>query len=346
MSLRCTLALALALGATLSTRTARADEETRPLADDVDFSRPPQQVEGYNKARITCETEVRPEGRTFRVHGRAYYPDGVMFVITLRYWKHTQPFVRARATVRDRTFSADLGPFAKALPGGEVVAEAWFVLAQQTPEVKKRLADEKYFSCTPPCRWDQRSATRASVALGGAAAQATDEGLEKDQLRRAVDAVLAAFRVEEAVCLEARQGKATPEEVEAALSRLDADLGAAAAQLAAWRDGRAVLLFPGRLGEVDALGSAAATAGQLHAVIGGVKLEGVEGGQVAFEQLARALADLRERGDALRGFLAEEGSLDREWQRLNDAAKTRWAESQQEAPAGTTDRPAAGPGGR
>jgi hypothetical protein len=319
------VALALTMGLASA---ASADGETRPLADDVDFSKPPNEVEGYNKARITCEPVDSPEGKRFRIHGRAYYPDGVVFVVTLRHAKHVQAFSRARATVRDRTFSVDFGPYAKALPGGDLVAEAWFVLAQQPPAVATRLAEERYFSCTPPCRWDQRNATRVTVPLGGAEAQARDERAEKEQLGRALDALATALEVEGAVCLAARTGEATRAQAEVALAKLASDLPAAVAPLATWREGRQLTLFPARHGEVDALVTAMHEVGRLHATVAGVPIPGLEGGQPGFERLTREHAELQRRLEALRGFLAEEGSLDRAWREANDAAQARFNESE------------------
>lgn len=332
-----TAALALALLAALPA-AARADGETRPLADDVDFSRPPNEVEGYNKARITCEVVDGEGGKRFRVHGRAYYPDGVVFFVTLRHAKQREAFVRERAVVRDRTFSVELGPFARAIPGGELVAEAWFVLAQQPPAVARRLTDERYLSCTPPCRWDQRNATRVTVPLGGAEAQAQDERLEKEQLGRALEAVATALGLEEAVCLQAREGKATPAQAQAALTKLEVDLLAATAALSTWRQGRQLTLFPTRHAEVDGVAAAALEVGKLQAAVAGVTVAGVEG---AFERLATDRAELRRRLEALRGFVAEQGTLDREWREANDAARARFDESQQ-----STTPPAPSPGGQ
>lgn len=342
-----TRALALVLVASLTASSARADEETRPLAADVDFSKPPNQVEGYNKARITCTTELRPEGRVFRVHGRAYYPDGVVFMITLRYWKQVAPFIRARAEVKDRTFTAELGPFSKVIPGGEVVAEAWFVLGQQPKPIQKKLVDEKYMSCSPPCHFDKRNATRVSVSLGGQAAQEQDERTEKEQLGRAVDAVTLALRACEQVCLGVRQGKTKPEDAAAALAQLQTDLGSATAPLLAWRSGRQLVLFPERHADVDALNGDALDAGRRHAAVAGAQVEGLPVGGAGFEELTRALRQVRERSDVLKGFLAEQGTLDREWSKLNQDARAKWDESHGEGAAEkTTTTPPARPGGR
>jgi hypothetical protein len=337
----------LVLIALLGASPARADGETRPLAADIDFSKPPNQIEGYNKARITCTTEVRPEGRVFRVHGRAYYPDGVVFLVNLRYWKHGAPFIRARVEVKDRTFSAELGPFAKPIPGGELVAEAWFILGQQPKAIQKKLVDEKYMSCSPPCHFDRRNATRTTVDLGGQAAQEQDEKVEKEHVGRAVDAIALALRACEQVCLGVRQSKGKPEDAATALGQLQADVAAATGPITTWRMSRQFVLFPERFADVDALAAKALETGRLHAAVAGAKVEGLQSGGAAFSELATTLRETRERTDALKGFVAEQGTLDREWKKLNDDARTRWDEAQAEgAPEKTTSTPPARPGGR
>lgn len=333
----------LAFSIALIASPARADG-TRPLAPDVDFSRPPAQVEGYNKARITCETDVRPAGRFFRITGKAYYPDGVTFTVTLRYWKHAEPFARGRAQVRERAFSLELGPYTKIIPGGEIVAEAWFQLTSQPKAMQKRLVDEKYMSCTPPCHFDRYNATRVNVSMGGLEAQRADEKLEKEQLVRGLDAITQAFGACEQVCLAARQNKGTKEQAAAALTRLEADLKAAADQIAAWRVTRQFLLFPSRFNATESLAAMSLDAGRLHAIVAGVKVEGASGSG-AFDTLARTLPELKEKGESLRGFTVEVGSLDREWEKLNNDARAKWDEAM--APADeTSTTPAAPPKGR
>jgi hypothetical protein len=327
MTSRALAALALLALAT----PALADGETRPLAAEVDFSKPPNKVEAYNKVRITCQPSESPDGRSFRVDGQAYYPDGVVIAIVLRHGKQTTPFARAQAVVSQRHISATLGPLKKTIPGGELVAEAWFVLSQQTASVVETMTKEKYFSCTPPCRWDQRSATRVTLPMGGADAQARDEALEKTELARLIDSLTAAATVAEGVLVS--KERPTPAQAQAALDALRRDLDAASATWSTWRAARMFPLFPQRAADAESLAGSLWEVARRQAAAVGLTVAGLPDAQAAFREGADMRAQTRARVDTLRGFLAETGTLDREWRAQNDAAQHKFDESQGAAPA-------------
>lgn len=324
----------------LAAGPARPDDGAAPagkLAKDVDFSRPPNEVEAYNKVRFECTLDQGAKGATLRVDGRAYYPDGVALQVTVRYAKHRAAFGQGQAIVADRRFTLTLGPFPRALPEGELVVEAWFLLARQPDGVRERMTAEKYFSCTPPCRWDQRSATRVSVARAGAEGQAKAERAEKAQVERLLTGLVGAADAAETV-LVAKQPP-TPEAARAALATLEADLKAAAASWTEWRGGWQFLLFPRQAAEAEALGVQLLQVGRHQVAAAGTPVDGVPADrQAAFTEGARLRAEARERVEALRGFLAEAGTLDRQWKELNDAAQRKFDETQRaggQAPGAT-----------
>ncbi|RMG07346.1 MAG: hypothetical protein D6731_23955 [Planctomycetota bacterium] len=120
------------------------------MPERVDFSKPPSEVEAYNKVRFAVRGERTAKGLVLTVEGEAYYPDGAVIKIALRYWKQTRYLTSWKVKVEDRQFRATLRPVPRRLPGGALTVEAWFALAEQTPETKRAMKDGGYFSCSPP----------------------------------------------------------------------------------------------------------------------------------------------------------------------------------------------------
>jgi hypothetical protein len=290
-------------------------------ADGVDFGKPPGEVEGYNKVRFQVKTRRAEAGLALDLAGQAYYPDGVKLLVEVRHARILEPFHREWLEVKDRAFAGELGPF-KPLPGGALAVEVRFLLRRQAPDVLEAMQAGSYFTCSPPCRYDHVSLVRVEHDLGGAKAQAAAERLEKQvleaSLQRALDARAAASRALRALRGGAPSGLQA--KAEAALAALEEDLSGALADHTVWAKGRELLLFPQEGADLGTLLRALRVEGQLLAVVAGAALD-VRGGPridatgrvtpTTRLQASRDAADAQ--ALALRGFLAEEGSLERRW---------------------------------
>jgi hypothetical protein len=322
----CVLALSALLSALLGLGGVACGQE---VPAKVDFSKPPNKVEGYNKARFKVEPwQDGDKGLVLRVSGQAYYPDGVVFAVAVRYWRQTTFLTQKHAKVKGRAFSVDLGPLPKTIPEGALTVEAWFALAKQPKAARRAMEEGKFFSCSPPCQYDRLNVTRTDHVMGGAEGQARAEKAEKKVLSDGLQAVLAARSVAEKPLLEART-KMTPGLAKAALVQLEEDLDAALEPGRAWRNKRQFVLFAEQASALQGLAYACRVEARCHAAVSGVKglqIEAAGGGSGRvdpFNRYAGARQDAVARVDAFKGFLAEEKSVDRLWHELGEQAKAK-----------------------
>jgi hypothetical protein len=299
------------------------------VAAKVDFSKPPNQVEGYNKARFKVEAWNDPQkGLILRVSGQAYYPDGIVFSVAVRYWKQTRFLSQKTAKVKGQAFTVDLGPLPKTIPEGALTVEAWFALAKQSKAAHQAMKEGKYFSCSPPCRYDRLNVSRTDHVRGGAEGQARAEKAEKKVLSAGLDGVLAARLVAEKPLVVART-KNKPKVAKAALVQLEEDLDAGLEPGRAWRNARQFVLFPEQASALSGIAYACRVEARCHAAVSGVKGLQIEGdakgsGRVdAFKRYSNARQDVLERVEAFKGFLAEENSVDRLWNDLGKEAQAK-----------------------
>lgn len=328
------LAFALVLAALAPTRAGAEDppkakddsHEKGVLTEDVDFSKPPHLVEAYNKARIKAKAirDPRTQALTVEVTGKAYYPDGVQFLVDARYWKQKQPFYSTHATVKDKAFTVTLGPFDKAIPGGKLSIEAWFIAADQTPDSRDKLTKGNYFHCSPPCHYDRKNVTRDWVETGSPpeVAQQQDEAVEKKEIAKAREALLDASKVAGKVFDAVRTKEKTVKDAEAAFAQLDEDRKAALDAFAKWKLGRQFLLFPDAEGALERLAQWVKDTGRAQAAVAGVSVKGVDP-NTAFSAYTRASGELSKVADELKSFLDEKDSLDKAWDDLGKGAKER-----------------------
>jgi hypothetical protein len=287
------------------------DTCTGVLVDFVDFSVPPQKVEGQNKVRIAVSPTVDPATHavSIEVMGTAYYPDGTVILVGVRHGKRDDFFAKARVEVKDHTFHHSFGPFTKTIPGGGLVVEARFYLSDQKPAIGATLVRDQYFHCAPPCPRDQRNKTEVAWSHGGPEAEAVSVAEEKEAIETARTALSVAH-----VAASARLApgaEAIPvAEARAALDRLEADATAAVETHSRWAKTREFLLFPERRTQLVALKAKVVSAARAGAVLRGVPVAGLD------EETARTLAatasqDTKSLLEDLETFHAETDSTDK-----------------------------------
>ena len=86
---------------------------------------------------------------------------------TVRYWKQVQALNQRHAKVKDQAFSVTLGPLPKEIPEGALTVEAFFDLSKQPKAALRALEAGKFFSCTPPCKFDRFNVSRTTHDMGG-----------------------------------------------------------------------------------------------------------------------------------------------------------------------------------
>lgn len=267
------------------------------------------------------------QGLTLVVEGQAYYPDGAVLMLGVRYWKLKDYFFVSRSVVKDRVFTAELGPFSRQIPRGKLVVEAFFALEKQPPAVQETMARESYFSCTPPCRYDKVNVTRVFHDMGGEAAQKRAEELEKQQVEEVLTSITDARQVARLTFGKARAKQVKPEAAAAALARLEEDARITLDVFNAWVKDREFLLYPAQSGELRGLVGLVVEEGQLQAAMGGVSVPGLpptdtgRGISEVLRQLGKVSEAVKGRSESLQGFVAEEGSLDKMWERLGEQAE-------------------------
>jgi hypothetical protein len=261
---------------------------------------------------------------TIEVKGKAYYPDDVELTIDVRYWKLPQVIQSTKAKVKNRAFSARLGPYNGTIPGGELTVEAWFYAGKQPATVKQALltgfaGGQRYYHCQPACRWDKQNCRRATISFGGKLAQDADEQLEKSEIDKARKAFLDAQQVADRVFDDVRnhRGNRVPADAEAALKRFVEDRKAAAFALETWTRKRAFLLFEDWVMRVQKLGELLDEQERLDAAVAGATVPGMPL-QNAFPLLTRSHKATTEASNELRVFLDEKDTLDANWAKLQE----------------------------
>ncbi|RMG07345.1 MAG: hypothetical protein D6731_23950 [Planctomycetota bacterium] len=162
-------------------------------------------------------------------------------------------------------------------------------------------------------------------------------------LAKTLAALLAARTSAEAVFGRVRRKEASRKAAEEALSGLESDVAAALEPLGTWAEGRTFLLFPAEASSVQALAQDILVEGRLHAAVCGVEVQ-VDGGPRvrtagghagAFTRYAAQRGEVAARVEELKGFLAEEGTLDRRWRELGERMKRQAAEREAAAKGGS-----------
>lgn len=374
----------------LTPRTCHADGKTGELKEKVDFSKPPAEVENYNKYRFKVEglqgapvapdlttnnyykrlkerlaelqqrsgsdadTEARKvkermevlekavvptTGLTLSVEGEAYYPDGVVLQVGVRYWKHMNCFYQERAIVKDRRFSCKLGPFERKLPRGKLTVDVYFLLEKQPIPVRRAMEEGRFFSCSPPCRFDRFNVTHVDYDLGGDKGQEKAEADEKGELKTTVEALVGARELAYETFAQVRKQAKSAEDAKAALTRLDQDVHAALELLSLWAEEQQFALFPEDVARIESFGMRSLVEGQLHASVAGViglqvagatRVNGT-GRATTFQQYSVTREEVESQLHTIRGFLAEVGTLDRRWKKEEVDLRGRLADVQAKA---------------
>ena len=302
-----------ALALMLLARTAPAARGEDPpdtcggqVSDFVDFSKPPNEIEGQNKIRIGIQPGIDEKTKrpTLEVSGIAYYPDNVVITVGIRHAKVRTCFDQKKVVVKDHTFTYKFGPFLKAMPGGGLVIEADFVLGQQPPAVQKELAAGNFFKNSPPCKHDKGNRTEVTYSQGGGEAEQDAVKAEKDVIGAFRKGTLDAYTV----CGASLAGGAG--NASAALSKLDKDLDDVAAVFNTWRAGRQFTLFPNRIAQLKTLKGHIRDACKYRAAAAGAPIPNVPAANAASMQAAED-KEVTKLADEVKGFLDETNSLDK-----------------------------------
>ncbi|HZU96550.1 MAG TPA: hypothetical protein VFF73_07665, partial [Planctomycetota bacterium] len=214
------------------------------LHRSIPIQKLPSEVEGQNKIHVRLMPGKDPSTgllTTMSVLGKALYPDGVKLLVRLRHRKSTEAFMTQQVVTEQGLFQAHFGPLNKrTIPGGGLVAEVWFVTAQQTKEMQAKLINDKWYHSTPPCIHDTCNYYSLPYSMGGCDAEDESEKDEKaameaarKQIVNARDLATAAFK-----------GGANAAAGNAALTKLSGDLETVKTTFNAWASTRLFLLFP------------------------------------------------------------------------------------------------------
>jgi hypothetical protein len=253
---------------------------------------------------------------TLEVRGTAYYPDGVVIFLDVRHAKVVDYFDKEKTVVKNRTISHKLKPMTKAVPGGGIAIEAWFLLSAQTEAVKEQLHRDHWFRCDPPCEHDTKNVTHVTWSNGGWDAQAEAEKVEKGEIAKAQKDVLDAQAACQQVIDKIAAKEADPSIAAATLQKLEGDLRAAADGFNSWSKARQFLLFGMRVAQLRSLSSHVRECARAAAASAGASVPDFE--------TAKAKRTVKQVSDELRGFLDEQDSLEREWGRRKADAITQY----------------------
>ncbi|MEZ0228430.1 MAG: hypothetical protein ACAI25_07370 [Planctomycetota bacterium] len=322
------LALAALVPATARAQSGDPCDINRLIDVKVPLFRPANEVQGYNKIRLSM-LPVRDEANgtlTVEVRGTAYYPDDVVLVVGIRHAKVKEHFKKeTKVVVKDRTFSCRFGPFKKVIPGGGLAVDAAFLMQSQSEKVKEQLVKEKWFHCSPPCTNDLASVGHIIWSNGGFEAQAEAEKAEKEQMAAVRDQLLAASKACDAVIGQIAAKQADPTVAAAALQKLDGDLKAAADGYNNWRTTREFPLFNSKVASLRSLSSHIRELQRAAAADAGATVPDMEPGKVK-DQLSHEKKEVQRIGDEIKGFLGENDSLDRLWNALGKQLSDRYLE--------------------
>ncbi len=305
--------LGLGIGRAGGQQQPAPDPCTGSITDQVDFSKPPNEIEGQNKLVVAIQPVKTDKGLTIEVSGVAYYPDGVLLNIAIRHRKLRTHFEEKRVAVKDHVFGGTLGPFAKPIPPGGLVVEAIFILGLQPPQIAKKLKDDNYMHCNPPCKHDSGNLRAASYSLGTTQEEQAAEKAEKEVIAEARKGLFDAYKACGELIGKIESKQTEPSGATADLDRLDKDLEAVSAAYNAWRTGRQFQLFSDRTVQLKNLKASIRSALRSRAVLAGVTLADVPAGKAA-DMRASAEKDLTRIGDDLKGFLDEADSLSKAYQ--------------------------------
>lgn len=326
------MVLAVGSGTLVASRADEAPDTCGgQVSDFVDFSKPPNEIEGQNKVRIGIQPGV--EAKTKRpiidVSGIAYYPDGVIIIVGIRHAKVRTYFDQQKVVVKDHAFNHRFGPFDKVMPGGGLVIEAEFVLAQQTQTAQKELAAGNYFKNSPPCRHDKGNRTAVTYSQGGGEAEAQAVKAEKDAIaafrKGALDAHAAC-----GAAIQANAGSAA-----SALTKLNKDLEDVGSSFDNWRKERLFVLFPNRIAQLKTLKGHIANANRARAAAAGATVPNLPQAQAGQVQ-ATEEKEVTKLADEVKGFLDEADSLDKAFE-ASAQKPAAGASPAPDAPAGKTD---------
>ncbi len=333
MSIRSSLVALVAILAVAGPARGQCTCDPNTRKDIVDFSRPPSKVEAQNKVRVSCQPDkdAKTGALTVEVQGQAYFPDGTVIVITARHWKTEKPFASVRAAVKDRVFSAKLGPFNKAIPAGGIVVGAFFIESAQTDAMQKQLIKEHYYRNTPPCKHDKVSSAEAQFSTGGADAEAVDEKAEKDEIAAAKKRLMdAKGECDKVLAAVEQKAKANNDALEA-IKRLEEDLKAAAEVINRWSRGRQTLLFSNRFQQLAKLRDLIRDGAKFRAVAAGVNVPNFNGANAATRK-EEVSADVTKLADELKGFIDDPRALDAAWDASRPAPDAAPKETPKETP--------------
>jgi hypothetical protein len=317
----------------------RGDDDpcTGIIADIVDFSKPPSEIEGQNKIRIGIQPMKDPvSGQlSLRVSGIAYYPDNVIVTLGVRHKKVREHFDKKDVLVKNHTFSYKFGPFKKYIPGGGLVVDAIFLITAQKEDVKAKLISDRYFRCSPPCKHDQGNLTQVSYSFGGLAAEEESIKAEKDQIAKTRQSIMDAKTVAESVISKIESKDKGPGEAQAALRKLDEDLKAAATDFNRWKADRLFLLFANRTSQLKSLSTHVRAELRARAVVAGATVQGLAADEAAKAATSEPPIVVRI-ADEVKAFLDEADSLDKAFEASHDAAR----DAPTHAPSGEAKAPA------
>jgi hypothetical protein len=275
----------------------------------------PSEVEGQNKIHVRLNPVKDPKTGalvTMEVLGKAIYPDGVTLYVRARHRKSAESFTSTRAVVRQGLFMATLGPLTKAIPGGGLVVEVWFVAAQQTKEIQARLIGEHWYHSTPPCIHDTCNYYWLPYSMGGCDAEDQAEKDEKAAIESARNDLASARSVAEAAFRATIAKEKTVPDAARALAKLTGDLEAVRSVFNAWVATRQFLLFPRPASKLKLLSGLISDEARANAVLAGVAVEGISADKAP--SIAQSAGPEATRiNDELKGFVAEAGSLDKQW---------------------------------
>lgn len=341
------VALVPATASAQSSSTSDPCDTNRHLDLKVPLFKPANEVEGYNKIRLTLlPTRDEAAGTlTIEVRGTAYYPDDVVLVVGVR---HAKLGVRdyfkkeTKVPVKDRAFTVKFGPFKKIVPGGGIAVDACFLMSNQSEKVKETLVKDKWFHCSPPCSHDQMSVGHIIWSNGGYEAEAESEKAEKEQIASVREQLLAAQKACQEVIDKVLAKQADPSIVSAALLKLEGDLKAAAKSFNDWRANREFSLFGNRVAQLSSLSAHIRECQRAAAADAGASVPDLDSAK-AKELLTKEQGLVKQVSAEIKGFLDETDSLDRAWNALGADLFQRYVEKDDAAKGAKCDPPARSP---
>jgi len=274
----------------------------------------PNEVEGQNKIHVRLyPTKDKSGALTIEVLGKGMYPDGVTLFVRARHRKCSEAFTSTHAVIRTGLFNAKMGPFTKAIPGGGLMIEVWFVAANQTKEMQALLVTDHWYHSSPPCIHDRVNFYDLPYSMGGCDAEDKSEKEEKAAIASARSALLDASDVASTVFKAVTAKEKGTDDASKALTKLNGDLEAIRTKFNAWVADRQFLLFGRHAAKLKQLSSLVSDEARAKAATAGVAVDGI-GPDKAPGMLVSATDQKNKLSDELKLFLDESGSLDKLWE--------------------------------